>query len=284
MGRRMATAVSFPGVYIEEVPSSVRTIAGVATSVTAFVGFTARGPTNEAGADLQLRRFRAPVRRARRRQRPFLRGLAVLPERRRQAWIVRVAAGAPPRRSTCATTSAGGVSRADRHRTLRRAVGQHSASRRRLRQRQSGEPVQPHRLRGAGAQWAADGHALRDLPQPLDGQRLAGLCRRRRQRRLRTSSSSSARTAWPSVRRHREERVAHQRRPRQAGRQRPAAGDRARRRPRRRVRFPAGRGRRAGRRRLRRAHGRPRPAHPERRSGPSIRAIPAFANFTARRL
>jgi len=44
----MATAVSYPGVYIEEVPSGVRTIAGVATSIAAFVGFTARGPVNTA--------------------------------------------------------------------------------------------------------------------------------------------------------------------------------------------------------------------------------------------
>ena len=42
----MATAVSYPGVYIEEIPSGVRTIAGVATSIAAFVGFTARGPVN----------------------------------------------------------------------------------------------------------------------------------------------------------------------------------------------------------------------------------------------
>jgi hypothetical protein len=37
---------TFPGVYIEEVPSPVRTIVGVSTSVTAFVGYTARGVTN----------------------------------------------------------------------------------------------------------------------------------------------------------------------------------------------------------------------------------------------
>jgi phage tail sheath protein FI len=34
-------------VYIEEVPSGVRTIIGVATSITAFVGRAARGPTND---------------------------------------------------------------------------------------------------------------------------------------------------------------------------------------------------------------------------------------------
>lgn len=43
----MATNVSYPGVYIEEVPSGVRSIAGVATSIAAFVGYTARGPTEE---------------------------------------------------------------------------------------------------------------------------------------------------------------------------------------------------------------------------------------------
>ena len=35
-----------PGVYIEEVPSGVHTLTGVATSITAFVGRTALGPTD----------------------------------------------------------------------------------------------------------------------------------------------------------------------------------------------------------------------------------------------
>lgn len=39
----MPVAVSFPGVYVEELPSGVRTITGVSTSVTAFVGRTAMG-------------------------------------------------------------------------------------------------------------------------------------------------------------------------------------------------------------------------------------------------
>jgi len=43
----MPVAVSYPGVYIEEIPSGVRTITGVATSITAFVGRAARGPTDE---------------------------------------------------------------------------------------------------------------------------------------------------------------------------------------------------------------------------------------------
>jgi uncharacterized protein len=43
----MPVTPSYPGVYIEEVPSGVRTIAGVSTSVTAFVGRALRGPVND---------------------------------------------------------------------------------------------------------------------------------------------------------------------------------------------------------------------------------------------
>jgi len=42
----MATHAGYPGVYVEELPSSVRTVASVTTSVTAFVGHTRRGPLN----------------------------------------------------------------------------------------------------------------------------------------------------------------------------------------------------------------------------------------------
>jgi phage tail sheath protein FI len=44
----MPVTVSYPGVYIEEIPSGVRSITGVATSITAFVGYTARGPLDKA--------------------------------------------------------------------------------------------------------------------------------------------------------------------------------------------------------------------------------------------
>lgn len=40
----MPVTPTYPGVYIEEIPSGVRTITGVATSITAFVGRTLRGP------------------------------------------------------------------------------------------------------------------------------------------------------------------------------------------------------------------------------------------------
>ncbi len=39
---------TFPGVYIEEVPSGVRTITAVSTSVTAFIGAAKRGPVDKA--------------------------------------------------------------------------------------------------------------------------------------------------------------------------------------------------------------------------------------------
>jgi Bacteriophage tail sheath protein len=44
----MPISPSYPGVYIEELPSGVRTIAGVPTAVTAFIGYTARGRDQRA--------------------------------------------------------------------------------------------------------------------------------------------------------------------------------------------------------------------------------------------
>ncbi|MGS1121456.1 phage tail sheath family protein [Rhodanobacter sp. UC4436_H3] len=44
----MPSALTYPGVYIEEIPSGVRTITGVATSIAAFAGWAPRGPTGRA--------------------------------------------------------------------------------------------------------------------------------------------------------------------------------------------------------------------------------------------
>ena len=46
----MAVTPTFPGVYIEEIPSGVRTITGVATSITAFIGSAPRGPVDQPTA------------------------------------------------------------------------------------------------------------------------------------------------------------------------------------------------------------------------------------------
>jgi|GEM_PF-3331666 len=40
--------LTYPGVYIEEIPSGNRTITGVATSITAFAGRTLKGPIDRA--------------------------------------------------------------------------------------------------------------------------------------------------------------------------------------------------------------------------------------------
>jgi len=42
----MPVAPTYPGVYVEEIPSGVRTITGVATAITAFIGRALRGPTD----------------------------------------------------------------------------------------------------------------------------------------------------------------------------------------------------------------------------------------------
>lgn len=43
----MSVPLTYPGVYIEEVPSGVRSITGVATSIAAFIGSALRGEENE---------------------------------------------------------------------------------------------------------------------------------------------------------------------------------------------------------------------------------------------
>lgn len=48
---------TYPGVYIEEIPSGVRTIVGVATSVTAFIGYFPRGSMDDARRVLDFAEF-----------------------------------------------------------------------------------------------------------------------------------------------------------------------------------------------------------------------------------
>ncbi len=44
----MPVSPTYPGVYIEELQSGVRPVIGVATSITAFVGYAPLGPENRA--------------------------------------------------------------------------------------------------------------------------------------------------------------------------------------------------------------------------------------------
>ncbi|MGA1645869.1 MAG: phage tail sheath family protein [bacterium] len=53
----MPVPLTAPGVYIQEVSSGVRTITGVATSITAFVGNFSRGPTDRAVQVLSFSEF-----------------------------------------------------------------------------------------------------------------------------------------------------------------------------------------------------------------------------------
>ena len=46
----MPSEATYPGVYSEEIASGVRTITGVPTSITAFIGRALRGPANEPAA------------------------------------------------------------------------------------------------------------------------------------------------------------------------------------------------------------------------------------------
>lgn len=54
----MPAQLTYPGVYIEELSSGVRTITGVATSITAFVGWAPKGPTKGAMRILSFSDFR----------------------------------------------------------------------------------------------------------------------------------------------------------------------------------------------------------------------------------
>ena len=103
----MATAPTYPGVYIEEVPSGVRTITGVATSIAAFIDVFKRGPVDEAVRVLSFADFERDfggldsassasygIRQF------FLNGGS-------EAWIVRVGSGADAAHLTLNTTPTG---------------------------------------------------------------------------------------------------------------------------------------------------------------------------------
>src|SRR4030095_11364856 len=51
-------ALSYPGVYVQEVPSGVRTIVGVGTSIGMFIGASAKGPIGHAVRILNYSAFR----------------------------------------------------------------------------------------------------------------------------------------------------------------------------------------------------------------------------------
>lgn len=53
----MPVTPTYPGVYVQELPSGVRTITGVATSIAAFIGWAPKGPTDHAQLVLSFADF-----------------------------------------------------------------------------------------------------------------------------------------------------------------------------------------------------------------------------------
>jgi uncharacterized protein len=91
----VAAESTFPGVYIEERPGGVRPIGGVSTCATASIGFTLKGPVDQAVRVASLADF----------ERSFadIPLTGAVPQALRQyfqhggteAWVVRAASGSP---------------------------------------------------------------------------------------------------------------------------------------------------------------------------------------------
>ena len=105
----MPVAPTYPGVYIEELPSGVRTIVGVATSVAAFIDFFRRGPMNKAVQILSVADFEREFGGLDTRseasyaiQQFYLNGGT-------EAWVVRVASGTPLQAAGVLQSAVGGA-------------------------------------------------------------------------------------------------------------------------------------------------------------------------------
>ena len=92
----MPVPVTYPGVYIEEIPSGVRTITGVATSIAAFVGWAGKGPTDSAGLVLSWADFERLYGGLDARSRLGYAVSQFFANGGQQAYIVRLVAVAPP--------------------------------------------------------------------------------------------------------------------------------------------------------------------------------------------
>jgi phage tail sheath protein FI len=103
----MPITTTYPGVYIQEIPSGVRTIIGVSTSVTAFVGYFRRGPLdtpiqvfNMGDFDREFGGLHPDDETGYSIQQFFLNGGG-------NAWVVRVASGATLAATTTMETPVG---------------------------------------------------------------------------------------------------------------------------------------------------------------------------------
>ena len=126
----MPVTPTYPGVYVEEIPSGVRTITGVSTSVAAFIDFFKRGPLNKAVQLFSMGDFGrafggldANSEASYAIQQFFLNGGT-------EAWAVRVASGTPAtlaKASRGLRRNCGRRGGADCHRHQRGRVGQQPA-------------------------------------------------------------------------------------------------------------------------------------------------------------
>jgi hypothetical protein len=105
----MPVTPTYPGVYVEEIPSGVRTITGVSTSVAAFIDFFRRGPLNKAIQLFSMGDFvrefgglEANSEASYAIQQFFLNGGT-------EAWAVRVASGTTAKAAAVLAATAGGA-------------------------------------------------------------------------------------------------------------------------------------------------------------------------------
>ncbi len=105
----MPVTPTYPGVYVEEIPSGVRTITGVSTSVAAFIDYFKRGPLNKAVQLFSMGDFSrefggldANSEASYAIQQFFLNGGT-------EAWAVRVASGSLAKATALLAATAGGA-------------------------------------------------------------------------------------------------------------------------------------------------------------------------------
>src|SRR6187399_2874557 len=100
--------VSYPGVYIQEISSGVRTITGVATSIAGFVDGFPRGPLDEAVQCLSFADFEREFGGIQ-TDSPSSYGIKQFFQNGgSECWVVRVADGATAAQETVTDTAGGG--------------------------------------------------------------------------------------------------------------------------------------------------------------------------------
>ena len=174
----MPVQTTYPGVYIEELPSGVHTIVGVSTSVTAFVGAAAQGAANTPVRIFSVADFVRTFGQSIDQDHPL--GYAVahfFTNGGSEAVIVRVlGAGSAAGRGHAPERRVDAEERPRPHRLGRRRLGEQAGGQRPRRHRRPGRLRQPRRSLQRGAHELDDRPAhervgrrrARGVPEPLD--------------------------------------------------------------------------------------------------------------------